>query len=139
MTAIQAQPRPVRPGDHVFLVDGSGYIFRAYHALPPMTNPKGVPVNAVFGFSGMLSNFLSRHVGSHIAVVFDASRSTFRNEIYPDYKAHRPEPPPELVPQFKMIREATAAFGVACVEQQGYEADDMIASYAPPSRGMAGG
>ena len=119
------------PGErHLILVDGSGYIFRAFHALPPMTNPEGVPVNAVFGFSGMLSNFLSRHVGSHIAVVFDASRSTFRNEIYPDYKAHRPEPPPELVPQFKMIREATAAFGVACVEQQGYEADDMIASYA---------
>ncbi len=119
------------PGErHLILVDGAGYIFRAFHAMPPMSNPAGVPVNAVFGFSGMLSNFLARHAGSHIAVVFDASRATFRNDIYPLYKAHRPEPPPELVPQFAMIREATAAFGVACVELDGYEADDLIASYA---------
>ena len=119
------------PGErHLVLVDGAGYIFRAFHAMPPMSNPAGVPVNAVFGFSGMLANFLARHVGSHLAVVFDASRATFRNDIYPLYKAHRPEPPPELVPQFAMIREATAAFGVACVELDGYEADDLIASYA---------
>ncbi|MDB5368911.1 MAG: polymerase [Roseomonas sp.] len=115
---------------HLILVDGSGYIFRAFHALPPMTRPDGVPVNAVFGFTGMLGNFLTKHAGSHIAVVFDVSRVTFRNAIYADYKAHRPDPPPELVPQFKLIREATAAFGVACIELENYEADDLIAAYA---------
>jgi DNA polymerase-1 len=115
---------------HLILVDGSGYIFRAFHALPPMTRPDGVPVNAVFGFTGMLGNFLTKHAGSHIAVVFDHSRVTFRNQIYADYKAHRPEPPPELKPQFALIREATAAFGVACLEREGFEADDIIAAYA---------
>lgn len=115
---------------HLILVDGSGYIFRAFHALPPMTRPDGIPVNAVFGFTGMLGNFLTRHAGSHIAVVFDHSRNTFRNAIYADYKAHRPDPPPELVPQFALIREATAAFGVACLELENYEADDLIATYA---------
>ncbi|MCG7361749.1 DNA polymerase I [Roseomonas sp. ACRSG] len=115
---------------HLILVDGSGYIFRAFHALPPMTRPDGVPVNAVFGFTSMLGNFLTKHAGSHIAVVFDRSRVTFRNQIYADYKAHRPEPPPELVPQFALIREATAAFGVACLELENYEADDLIAAYA---------
>src|SRR5688572_16124284 len=96
-----AETVPVTPpeGKHLILVDGSGYIFRAFHALPPMNNPAGVPVNAVFGFTQMISRFLLDHRGSHIAVVFDASRTTFRNELYPDYKAHRPDPPPELVPQ----------------------------------------
>ena len=130
-TAITEALPPVKESEpHLILVDGSGYIFRAFHALPPMTRPDGVPVNAVFGFSNMLGNFLTRHVGTHIAVVFDASRVTFRNEIYPQYKAHRPEAPPELVPQFALIREATAAFGVACVELENYEADDLIAAYA---------
>ncbi|MFC7735441.1 DNA polymerase I [Roseomonas sp. GCM10028921] len=115
---------------HLILVDGSGYIFRAFHALPPMTNPAGVPVNAVFGFTQMLANFLSKHAGSHIAVVFDASRSTFRTEFYPEYKAQRPEAPPELAPQFGLIREATDAFCVARLELDGYEADDLIATYA---------
>ncbi|WWT17329.1 DNA polymerase I [Pararoseomonas sp. SCSIO 73927] len=115
---------------HLILVDGSGYIFRAFHALPPMTNPAGVPVNAVFGFTQMLANFLSKHAGSHIAVVFDASRATFRNEIYDGYKAQRPEAPEELKPQFGLIREATDAFCVARVELDGYEADDLIAAYA---------
>jgi DNA polymerase-1 len=115
---------------HLILVDGSGYIFRAFHALPPMTRPDGVQVNAVFGFTSMLSQFLSKHVASHIAVVFDAARKTFRSDIYPDYKAHRPEPPPELVPQFGLIRDATDALGVCKVEQPGFEADDMIATYA---------
>ncbi len=120
-----------KPGErHLILVDGSGYIFRAYHALPPMTRPDGTPVNAVFGFTNMLSQFLLRHAASHIAVVFDAGRNTFRNQIYPNYKAHRPDPPPELVPQFGLIRDATDAFGVARVEQDGYEADDLIAAYA---------
>ena len=123
---------PVTPpgARHLVLVDGSGYIFRAFHALPPMTRPDGTPVNAVFGFTQMLSSFLAEHRGSHLAVVFDASRVTFRNEIYPDYKAHRPDPPPELVPQFALIREATEAFGVAQVEAPGFEADDLIAAYA---------
>ncbi|HEY8611767.1 MAG TPA: DNA polymerase I, partial [Roseomonas sp.] len=120
----------VNPNRHLILVDGSGYIFRAFHALPPMTNPAGVPVNAVFGFTQMLANFLSKHAGSHIAVVFDASRSTFRNQLYPEYKAQRPEAPPELAPQFGLIREATDAFCVARVELDGYEADDLIATYA---------
>jgi DNA polymerase-1 len=120
-----------KPGErHLILVDGSGYIFRAYHALPPMTRPDGTPVNAVFGFTNMLSQFLLRHAASHIAVVFDAGRNTFRNQIYAEYKAHRPDPPPELVPQFSLIRDATDAFGVARVEHEGYEADDLIAAYA---------
>src|SRR5919107_3524695 len=130
--APEAEAVPVTPpeGKHLILVDGSGYIFRAFHALPPMNNPAGVPVNAVFGFTQMISRFLLDHRGSHIAVVFDASRTTFRNELYPDYKAHRPDPPPELVPQFALIREATDALGVCKIEQPGYEADDMIAAYA---------
>jgi DNA polymerase-1 len=111
-------------------VDGSGYIFRAFHALPPMTRPDGTHVNAVYGFTSMLSQFLAKHAASHIAVVFDSARTTFRNDFYPDYKAHRPEPPPELVPQFALIREATDALGVCCLEQPGYEADDLIAAYA---------
>ena len=130
--AAAAEAVPVTPpeGRHLILVDGSGYIFRAFHAMPPMTNPEGVPVNAVFGFTQMISRFLVDHRGSHIAVVFDASRTTFRNDLYPDYKAHRPEPPPELVPQFALIREATDAMGVCKIEREGFEADDMIAAYA---------
>jgi DNA polymerase-1 len=122
---------PVAPGEkRLILIDGSGYIFRAFHALPPMTRPDGVHVNAVYGFTSLLSTFLQKHAASHIAVVFDSARLTFRNDIYPDYKAHRPEPPPELAPQFALIREATDALGVCCIEQPGYEADDMIAAYA---------
>src|SRR3954452_23621191 len=129
--AAAAEAVPVTPpgAKHLVLIDGSGYIFRAFHALPPMTRPDGTPVNAVFGFTQMLSRFLTDHRGSHLAVVFDASRLTFRNEFYPAYKAHRPDPPPELVPQFALIREATEAFGVAQVELPGFEADDMIAAY----------
>ncbi len=112
------------------LIDGSGYIFRAFHALPPMTRADGTPVNAVFGFTNMLARFLANHVGTHLAVVFDAGSATFRNRIYDQYKAHRPEPPSELVPQFRLVREATAAFGVACVELEDWEADDLIAAYA---------
>lgn len=128
--ASEALPA-TKPGEkHLILVDGSGYIFRAFHALPPMTNPQGVPVNAVFGFTQMISQFLLKHAASHIAVVFDPARVSFRNEFYPDYKAHRPEPPEELIPQFALIREATHALGIACIEQEGFEADDMIAAYA---------
>jgi DNA polymerase-1 len=112
------------------LIDGSGFIFRAYHALPPMTRPDGTPVNAVFGFSNMLAKLLREHVGTHIAVIFDAGRVTFRNRLYEAYKAHRPPPPDELIPQFALVREATGAFGVPAIELDDWEADDLIAAYA---------
>ncbi|HET6223012.1 MAG TPA: DNA polymerase I, partial [Dongiaceae bacterium] len=115
---------------HVYLVDGSGYIFRAFHALPPMTRGDGTPVNAVFGFTTMLMKLISETDADHIAVIFDAARKSFRNEIYKDYKANRTEPPAELVPQFALIREATRAFNLPSIELQGYEADDLIATYA---------
>ncbi len=112
------------------LVDGSGFIFRAFHALPPMTRPDGTPVNAVFGFTNMLARLIRDHAGTHLAVIFDAGRQTFRNRLYPEYKAHRPEPPEELVPQFALVREATRAFGLPAIEAPDWEADDLIASYA---------
>ncbi|HLI10958.1 MAG TPA: DNA polymerase I [Alphaproteobacteria bacterium] len=119
---------------HVYLVDGSGYIFRAFHALPPMTRPDGTPVNAVYGFTTMMLKLLAETDADCIAVIFDAGRATFRNEIYSAYKSHRPEPPDELVPQFALIREATRAFNLPCIEQAGYEADDLIATYARQAR-----
>src|SRR4051812_40634863 len=115
---------------HLILIDGSGFIFRAYHALPPMTRPDGTPVNAVFGFSNMLAKLLREHVGTHIAVVFDAGRTTFRNRLYEDYKAHRPAPPDDLIPQFDLVRQATEAFNVPAIELADWEADDLIAAYA---------
>lgn len=115
---------------HLILVDGSGFIFRAFHALPPMQSPSGTPVNAVYGFTNMLSRLIREHIGSHLAVIFDAGRQTFRNDIYPAYKAHRPPAPEDLVPQFALIREATKAFNVPSIELPGWEADDLIASYA---------
>src|ERR1700760_2561509 len=115
---------------HMVLIDGSGFIFRAYHALPPMTRPDGTPVNAVFGFSNMLAKLLREHVGTHIAVRFDAVLVTFRNRLYEAYKAHRPPPPDELIPQFALVREATGAFGVPAIELADWEADDLIAAYA---------
>ncbi len=115
---------------HLVLIDGSGFIFRAFHALPPMNRADGTPVNAVYGFTNMVARFLREHVGTHLAVIFDAGRLTFRNEMYDQYKAHRPEPPPELVPQFALVREATAAFGIPAIELAGWEADDLIAAYA---------
>ncbi|MDH3579749.1 MAG: DNA polymerase I [Hyphomicrobiales bacterium] len=129
------EPRPVGKGDHVFLVDGSGYIFRAYHALPPLTRPSdGLPVGAVHGFCQMLWKLLKdtsdEFEPTHLAVIFDYSGKSFRNDIYPDYKANRPPAPDDLVPQFSIIRDATRAFNVACIEQEGYEADDLIATYA---------
>ena len=119
-----AAPGPVR------LIDGSGYIFRAFHALPPMTRPDGTPVNAVYGFSNMLAKLIEDVDSPYMAVVFDTARTSFRNDIYPDYKAHRPPPPEELVPQFALIREATRAFAVPCIERAGFEADDLIATLA---------
>ncbi len=137
-----AHARPIRAGDHLFLVDGSSYIFRAYHALPPLTRKAdGVPVGAVSGFCNMLFRLLkeAKKTGAgveptHLAVIFDASGITFRNDLYDLYKAHRPEAPEDLRPQFGLIREATRAFNVACVEQQGFEADDLIATYATQAR-----
>lgn len=130
-----AQPRPLKPGDHVFLVDGSGYIFRAYHALPPLTRKSdGLQVNAVLGFCNMLWKLLAdmkpEEKPTHLAVVFDKSEKTFRSDFYPDYKAHRPDAPGDLIPQFPLIREAVRAFDIPCLEQAGYEADDLIATYA---------
>ncbi len=112
------------------LVDGSGFIFRAFHAIPPMTRPDGVHVNAVYGFCNMITRLMKDHTGTHLAVIFDAGSKTFRNRMYDQYKAHRPEPPPELVPQFALIREATRAFGLPSIELDDWEADDLIASYA---------
>jgi DNA polymerase-1 len=118
------------PLKHLYLIDGSGFIFRAFHGLPMMTRSDGVPTNAVYGFSTMLIRLMVDSDADHVAVVFDAGRKTFRNDIYPDYKAHRPPPPEELVPQFALVREAAKAFGVAQVELEGFEADDLIATYA---------
>ncbi|MDE2515620.1 MAG: DNA polymerase I [Rhodospirillales bacterium] len=129
MTASGKDPAAKTP-DHLILIDGSGFIFRAFHALPPMTRPDGVPVNAVYGFSNMLSRLLKDQEGNAVAVIFDAGRATFRNRIYPEYKAHRPPAPEELVPQFALVREATEAFGVPAIELADWEADDLIASYA---------
>jgi DNA polymerase-1 len=127
--------KPVKKGDHVFLVDGSGYIFRAYHALPPINRKSdGLQLNAVFGFCNMLWKLLRdmkpEDKPTHLAVVFDLSERTFRTEMYPDYKAHRPDPPDDLRPQFPLIREAVQAFDLPCLEQKGFEADDLIATYA---------
>ena len=128
---MASAPGPETPGaPHLILIDGSGFIFRAYHALPPMTRPDGTPANAVFGFSNMLSRLLKDHVGTHFAVIFDAGRHTFRNDLYDKYKAQRPEPPEDLRPQFALVRDATRAFGVPSIELEGWEADDLIASYA---------
>lgn len=115
---------------HLYLVDGSGFIFRAFHAVRPLTRPDGTPVNAVYGFSQMLMKLVDDSDADHIAIIFDAARKTFRNEIYPDYKAHRPPPPDELIPQFSLVKEAAEAFGLPAIEMPGYEADDIIATYA---------
>jgi len=115
--------------DHVYLVDGSAYIFRAFHGLPQMTRPDGTPVNAVYGFSNMLNKLIEDTDAEFLAVIFDTARKTFRNDIYPEYKAHRPPPPDELVPQFDLIREATRAYNLPCIEMAGFEADDIIATY----------
>ncbi|MDE2334707.1 MAG: DNA polymerase I [Rhodospirillales bacterium] len=120
------------------LVDGSGFVFRAFHALPPMTRPDGTPVNAVFGFTNMLARLVREHTGTHLAVIFDAGRQTFRNRLYPAYKAHRPDPPEELVPQFALVREATRAFGLPAIEMPDWEADDLIASYAQAALASGG-
>ena len=134
-TATSPTARPVKKGDHVFLVDGSGYIFRAYHAIrfEPRA-PDGTHVNAVYGFCNMLWKLLKEmkpdERPTHLAVVFDKSEKTFRTEMYKEYKAHRPPPPDDLIPQFPLIRDAVRAFEIPCLEQARYEADDLIATYA---------
>jgi DNA polymerase-1 len=116
--------------DELFLVDGSGFIFRAFHALPPLTRSDGVPVNAVLGFTNMLVKLITEMHVPAVAVIFDAKRKNFRNDIYPEYKANRSETPPELIPQFALIREAVQAFSIPGIEMEGFEADDLIATYA---------
>ena len=119
---------------HLYLVDGSAYIFRAYHRLPPLTDPEGTPVGAVYGYTTMLwklAEDLDKAEGpTHLGVILDKSSHSFRNDIYPEYKANRPPAPDDLVPQFPLIRDATRAFSLECIEEQGLEADDLIASYA---------
>ena len=136
-TSSDAAVESSRPG-RVYLIDGSGYIFRAYHALPPLSRSDGTPTGAVAGFCNMLVKLMDEVVGSgdagHLAVVFDKGRTSFRNDIYPDYKANRPPAPEDLVSQFGLIREATRAFNVACIEIEGFEADDVIATYARIAR-----
>jgi DNA polymerase-1 len=137
MAKASASPisRPVKKGDHVFLVDGSSYIFRAYHALPPLSRKSdGLQVNAVLGFCNMLWKLMRdmkpEDKPTHLAVIFDKSEKTFRNTLYKDYKAHRPDAPADLIPQFPLIRDATRAFDIPCLEMLGFEADDLIATYA---------
>src|SRR5947207_741109 len=133
--ATPVAAKKLAKGDHVFLVDGSSYIFRAYHALPPLSRKSdGLQVNAVLGFCNMLWKLLrdmpADNRPTHLAIVFDKSEVTFRNKLYPDYKAHRPPAPDDLIPQFGLIRDAVRAFDLPCLEQAGFEADDLIATYA---------
>ncbi len=130
-------------GHHLQLIDGSGFIFRAFHALPPLTRKSdGLPIGAVAGFCNMLYKQVEDNVGhdapTHVAVIFDAKGKTFRSEIYPAYKANRPPAPEDLVPQFPLIRDATRAFNLPCIEMDGFEADDIIATYAAQARDAGG-
>lgn len=119
--------------NHLYLVDGSSYIFRAYHRLPPLTNARGEPAGAVYGFTTMLWKLIDElnrdEKPTHLAVIFDAGKTSFRNELYDQYKANRPPAPEDLVPQFPIIRDATRAFSVPCIEMVDFEADDIIATY----------
>jgi len=133
----------IKKTDHFYLVDGSGYIFRAYYALPPLSRKDGLPTGAVSGFSNMLFKLLeesrsdnSENKPTHFAVIFDSARKNFRNEIYKDYKANRSETPDDLVPQFEYIRKAVQAFNLPSIEQLNYEADDLIATYAKQIRNL---
>ncbi|MBU2588755.1 MAG: DNA polymerase I, partial [Alphaproteobacteria bacterium] len=125
---------------HLYLVDGSSYIFRAYHRLPPLTNPQGTPVGAVYGYTTMLwklaADLDAAEGPTHLAVILDAGSISFRNGIYAEYKANRPPAPEDLVPQFPLIRDATRAFSLPCIEEAGLEADDLIASYAREAQRM---
>ncbi len=130
-------------GSHLHLIDGSGFIFRAYHALPPLTRKSdGLPIGAVAGFSNMVWKMLQETRGAdaptHVAVIFDKSEHTFRNALFPDYKQNRPPAPDDLVPQFRLIRDATRAFNLPCIEMSGFEADDIIATYATQAAAAGG-
>jgi DNA polymerase I len=144
LAEIPREPTQDGPKIRLYLVDGSGFIFRAFHALPPLTRKSdGLPIGAVSGFCNMLWKLLvdmkaQADAPTHLAVVFDHSEETFRNKLYDRYKAHRPPPPEDLVPQFPLVREATRAFGVPCLELPGYEADDLIAAYACKVRDLGG-
>ncbi|WP_447970113.1 DNA polymerase I [Nitrospira sp. M1] len=120
------QELPLR---HLVLIDASSFIFRAYHAIRPLNAPDGTPVNAVYGFMQMLMKQMDDMEPKHVAVVFDVARITFRNDLSPEYKANRPDPPDELIPQFALVRDATRAFNLDCIESPGFEADDLIATY----------
>ncbi len=117
-------------GGRLFLIDGSAYIFRAFFALPPLTNAAGLPTQAIYGFTTMTLKFLKDYKPEHLVVVFDAGRKTFRNQIADDYKGNRPEAPPDLIPQFPYIRKVVEAMNIAVMEQEGFEADDLIATLA---------
>ncbi|HEY0275296.1 MAG TPA: 5'-3' exonuclease H3TH domain-containing protein, partial [Paenirhodobacter sp.] len=130
-------------GCHLHLIDGSAFIFRAYHALPPLTRKSdGLPVGAVAGFCNMVFRYIedarNGDAPTHAAVIFDYSSKTFRSQIYPDYKANRPPPPEDLRPQFPLTRDATRAFNIACKETEGYEADDIIATLSRQAREAGG-
>ena len=114
---------------HLYIVDASWFIFRSYYAIPPLTRADGTPVNAVFGFTNLLMKFLDDLKPDHVAIIFDVARKTFRNDIYAAYKANRSDPPEDLIPQFNLVRNATRAFNLACIEMAGFEADDLIATY----------
>ncbi|HZA02917.1 MAG TPA: 5'-3' exonuclease H3TH domain-containing protein, partial [Hyphomicrobiaceae bacterium] len=142
-TIPTAAPAPIGKGSHVYLIDGSGFVFRAFHALPPLTRPSdGLPVGAVHGFCQMLWKLIGDSKNSdkptHIAVIFDAGKECFRNAIYKNYKANRTEPPEEVTVQFPLIRDAVKAFNIACIELNGYEADDLIATYARQATASGG-
>lgn len=123
------------PCPRLFLVDGSSYIFRAFFAIPALTNASGKPTNAAFGFTNMMLKLLKRHRPEYVIVALDAGKETFRNKIFAAYKQRRPEPPPELVPQFPYFRRILEALNVALVEIPGYEADDIIATLCKSLRG----
>ena len=128
----------IKKSDHFYLIDGSGYIFRAYYALPPLSRKSdGLPTGAVSGFCSMLFKLLedsraddSKEKPTHFAVIFDSARKNFRNEIYKDYKANRSEAPEDLAPQFEYIRKSVKAFNLPSIELLNFEADDLIATYA---------
>lgn len=133
--ATSGHPLSAVHGKRLYLVDGSGFIFRAYHSLPPLTRSDGTPVGAVYGYVNMLMKVLEgMDDGGYAAVIFDAARKTFRNDIYPEYKAHRPPAPDDLIPQFPLVRDATRAMNLPSIEMIGFEADDLIASYTKAAR-----
>ncbi len=130
-------------GCHLHLIDGSAFIFRAYHALPPLTRKSdGLPIGAVAGFCNMLQRYVEGNTGpdapTHLAVIFDKGSHTFRNDLFPDYKANREAMPEDLRPQIPLTRRATEAFNIACKEVEGYEADDIIATLSVQARDAGG-